>query len=58
MSIRLVAQDLYRTRREIEALEKRLAQAPPGERQALEGSLRRLKAEHDRLRRALDGAKA
>ena len=58
MSIRLIAQDLYRVWREIEALEKQLTQAPFSERQALEEALRRLKAEHVRLRQALDGSKA
>ena len=57
MSIRLLAQDLYRVWREIEALEKRIAQAPLSERPALEQSLRQLKVEHARLRQALDGAK-
>mgnify|MGYP001600938097 CR=1 FL=1 len=58
MSIRLIAQDLYRVWREIEALKKQLAQAPIGERPAMEEELRRLKAEHNRLRQALDGSKA
>ncbi len=58
MSIRLIAQDLYRVWREIEALEKQLAQASFIERPAMEEDLRRLKAEHTRLRRALDGSKA
>ncbi len=57
MSIRLIARDLYRVRREIEALEKRMADTPRSERSALEDSLRRLKAEHAHLRQALDGAK-
>ncbi len=58
MSIRLIAQDLYRVWREIEAVEKQLANAPFGEKPALEETLRRLRAEHHRLRQALDGAKA
>ena len=58
MSIRLIARDLYRVRREIEALEKQLAQAPLSERPVMEEDLRRLKAEHTRLRHALDGSKA
>ena len=57
MSIRLIARDLYRVRREIEALEKRMANTPRSERPALEDSLRRLKAEQAHLRQALDGAK-
>ena len=57
MSIRLIALDLYRVWREIQALEKQIVRAPMHERTALEESLRRLKAEHARLRQALDGAK-
>ena len=57
MSIRLIAQDLYRVLREIDELERRIAQAPVSERPALEDDLRRHKAEQTRLRRALDGAK-
>ena len=57
MSIRLIAQDLYRVWRKIEALEKQIAQAPGNERLALENALRQLKNEHAYLRQALDGAK-
>jgi hypothetical protein len=57
MSIRLLAQDLYRVLRDIEELENRIAQAPVSERPSLEDALRRHKAEQVRLRRALDGAK-
>ncbi len=57
MSIRLIALDLYRVWREIQALEKQLVRAPLSERPALEESLRLLRAEHTRLRQALDGAK-
>lgn len=57
MSIRLIAQDLYRVLREIEELEKRIGQAPASEHPSLEDALRRRKAEQARLRRALDGAK-
>ncbi len=57
MSIRLIALDLYRAWREIQALEDRISRAPASARPALEESLRKLKAEHTRLRQALDGAK-
>ncbi len=57
MSIRLLARDLYRVWREIEALQRQIARAPSSQRSTLEESLRRLKAEHARLRQALDGAK-
>lgn len=58
MSIRLLAQDLYRVLREIEKLEKAIGQAPANQRSTLEDTLRRRRAEQARLRRALDGAKA
>jgi hypothetical protein len=57
MSIRLIARDLYRVLREIEDLEKQIAQAPPSKRPAMEQALRRRRAEQVQLRRALDGAK-
>ncbi len=57
MSIRLIALELYRAWREIQALEERIVHAPLSERTALEESLRKLKAEHTRLRQALEGAK-
>jgi hypothetical protein len=57
MSIRLIARDLYRVLRKIEALEKQMAQAPLSERPAMEQKLRRRRAEQAQLRRALDGAK-
>jgi hypothetical protein len=57
MSIRLVARDLYRLIRRCEALERKLALSPPGEKAAVEAELRRTRVERDRLRRALDGSK-
>lgn len=57
MSIRLIAQELYRVLRDIEILEKQITQAPLSERPSLEEALRRHKAEQAHLRRALDGAK-
>jgi hypothetical protein len=57
MSIRLLAQDLYRLRREVESLEKRLASAPGAGHDELQARLRGLRAERDRLRAALDGQK-
>ena len=57
MSIRLIAQDLYRLIREVAALEQRLASAPMENRATIEEKLRKTKAERDRLQRALDGKK-
>ena len=57
MSIRLLAQDLYRLTREVERLEKQLAAAPPERRDAIGDDLRRAVADRDRLRGALDGKK-
>ena len=55
MSIKLLAQDLYRYQKEVERLEKELTQAPIGKRTAIEEKLRKAKAEKEFLRRALDG---
>ncbi|MBN2124939.1 MAG: hypothetical protein JW821_11640 [Deltaproteobacteria bacterium] len=57
MSIRLIAQDLYRLQREVDELERRLKAAPAGEKEALEDELRKVKAERTRMQRILDGAK-
>ncbi len=55
MSIRLIAQDLYRLQQEVDALRKRLLEAPTEEKEALQERLRRVEAERVRLRRILDG---
>jgi hypothetical protein len=57
MSIRLLAQDLYRCLRELDAVERQIAQAPARQAEALQTKRRTLVAERDRLRKALDGAK-
>lgn len=57
MSIRLIAQDLYRLRREVEKLENELASAPADRHEKLEAKLREARAERDRLRGILDGQK-
>ena len=57
MSIRLLARDLYRLIREVEALEKRIESAPYEDRDELTDRLRKLKAERDRMRRMVDGGK-
>lgn len=55
MSIKLLARDLYRLQKEVERLEERLDSASMKERSRLEEALRKVKAEKERVRRALDG---
>ena len=55
MSIRLLARDLYRVQKDVERLEEKLASAPMNLRAEIEADLRRVRAEKDSLRRALDG---
>ncbi|MFZ0614554.1 MAG: hypothetical protein WAM73_20075 [Desulfobacterales bacterium] len=57
MSIRLIAKDLYRLIREVSELQQQIDDAPPEKKEALKDKLRKIRAEHDRLRRALDGSK-
>lgn len=57
MSITLIAKDLYRIIREVEALEKKIEASPPQKRDALEDQLRQLKAEQNQMRRILEGSK-
>ncbi len=58
MSIRLVAKDLYRLEKELERLQKELSTCPPDRKQDLEKRLAEVKAERDRVRTVLEGAKA
>jgi hypothetical protein len=55
MSIRLLAQDLYRFQSEVERLEKEFAAAPLERKGEIETALRKAKAQKESLRRALDG---
>ena len=57
MSIRLIAQDLYRLVREVEKLEKQLEQLPHDRAAGVQEKLRKVKAERDLVRKMLDGAK-
>ena len=57
MSVRLIAKDLYRLQREAEKLEKHLEFTPTGKRDDLEDQLCKVKAERDRIRHILEGAK-
>ena len=55
MSIRLIARDLYRLQKEIDALEKQIETAASERLEELQECLRRVRAEHTRMRRVLDG---
>jgi hypothetical protein len=57
MSIRLIARDLYRLKREVESLENEAEGAPVPMRAALEERLRQARAEYRRMRQVLEGAK-
>lgn len=57
MSIRLIARDLYRLHQEVEKLEQQIKNAPIERRESLKDRLRKVKAERDRMRRALNGSK-
>lgn len=60
MSIRLLAIELYRVIKEVEKLEKKLQSASIGqsERNKLIDELRVTRAERDRIKALLEGAKA
>jgi hypothetical protein len=57
MSIRLLAKDLYRLIGEVEKIKEELTSALPEKQSELQDQLRKLKAECDHLRRALEGSK-
>ena len=57
MPIRLIAQELYRVMKEVEKVEKALAESPPEKQATLKDELRKLKAEQNRMRAVLDGKK-
>jgi hypothetical protein len=57
MSIRLLARNLYDLIREAEQLETALKTAPEDQKSELQDRLRKIKAERERLRRALEGRK-
>jgi cell division protein FtsL len=58
MSIRLIAKDLYRITKEIEALEERLKTSTPQEADDLKLEIQRLRAERERLKKILEGHKS
>ena len=57
MSIQLIARELYRLIREVEALGKKIESSSYEDREEMKDRLRRLKAERDRMRRMVDGGK-
>ena len=57
MSIRIIARDLYRLRQEVERLEQQIESSSSEKKEELKDRLRKVRAEHDRTRRILDGAK-
>jgi len=57
MSLRLIAKDLYRLKKEVEALEQRLLSAHESQRPELEKRLAEALQERDNLQAMLDGAK-
>ncbi len=57
MSIRMIAKDLYRLRQEVERLEEQIKNAPIEKQEEMKDRLRKLRAEQERIRRMLEGAK-
>lgn len=57
MSIRLIALELYRLHREVEALKDKISHAPYREQVRLKDQLRKVRAEYDRMRKIMDGQK-
>ncbi len=57
MSLRMIAKDLYRLRKEVERLEQQLGVARVSERRTIEERLRIAMEEKDRLQSMLEGAK-
>ncbi len=57
MSIRLLAQDLYRVQQEVERLERELQEASADRKPGIEDRLRQARAERTRLRRTMEGQK-
>lgn len=55
--IRMIAQDLYRLRQQVERLENLLKDAHPDQRASLEEELRKVRAEKNRMLKVLEGSK-
>jgi hypothetical protein len=57
MSIKLLAQELYKAQQKVDRLEKELAQAGPQDKERVKGELQTALLERKQLRKMLDGAK-
>ena len=57
MSLKMIARDLYRLQQEVDRLESELKARPVANREGLDEQLRKAKAERDRVKRMLEGAK-
>jgi cell division protein FtsL len=57
MSIRIIARELYRLRQEVERLEQQVESSSSEKKEVLKDRLRKVRAEQNRMRRILDGAK-
>jgi predicted nucleic acid-binding Zn-ribbon protein len=55
MSIQMLAQELYRLLQKVEKIEKQLENAPPEKKEEIKDQLRKIRAERNRIRAALDG---
>jgi hypothetical protein len=53
----MIAKDLYRLQQEVEALEAALEATPFDKRDGIREKLRKARAERDKMRKILDGAK-
>jgi ribosomal protein L32E len=51
----MLAQELYRLLQEVEKTEKQFENAPPEKKEKIQDKLRKIKAERNRIRAALDG---
>ena len=58
MPIRMIARELYRLQREVEAIEKELQTAPPQDQDSIRDKMRKKRAEWQQVRNILDGEKA
>jgi hypothetical protein len=57
MAIRMIAAELYSLQREVARLEKKLAETPFTEQAPVRDTLRKKRAEYNRMRKVLDGMK-
>ena len=55
MSIQMLARELYHLLQEVEKIENQFKNATPEKKQEINDNLRKIKAERNRIRAALDG---